>query len=634
LELPMLGSIRFRAYASTGLALAVLVLLGALIALANEHTRTAFHWVSHTQEVIVTLDGVVANLSEAESGQRGYLLTRSASFLGPFDHNVAQSDRLARRLVLLVEDNPAQSARVAALHRSTAAKIATMREVVALARDGSFDRAITLVAAGGGKRRMEEVVTLVDEIRDAEQHLLQTRNARAAEAVDRTQSTLLYGAPAAAALLLWLLHLIVTRVSGPLLELHSAASAIGEGRLDARVTTSPRGDEFDSVGRAFNRMAEHLAAATDQQRETDAALQSANEALVERGAALEAHGAAITLLANMAHRMQAADSDQEFADVLGCFVPQVLPGMGGALYKISNSRNLLTRLAVWGEATLPETFAPRDCWALRRGQSHSVHGCDEHGIRDVVCDHARRDGPLAYQCEPVLAGSEVIGLLYIDGRIADDQRFRLSALAENIALALMNFSLRERLKEQSIRDPLTQLFNRRYMEEALATETARALRTQQPIGVIMADVDHFKRFNDAHGHEAGDALLRDVARLIRAQFRDGDIVCRYGGEEFTVIAPGADADLLHTRAEQLRLAIKDLMVEHRGQQLGPVTMSQGIAIWNAANGGRPDELVQAADAALYRAKRRGRDRVEDADDAVATAPKAPKRLPPELVLAD
>jgi diguanylate cyclase (GGDEF)-like protein len=284
-----------------------------------------------------------------------------------------------------------------------------------------------------------------------------------------------------------------------------------------------------------------------------------------------------------------------------------MPDLSGVLYLHNHSRNMLIRTSCWGEPQAsPETFQPTNCWGLRRGQPHSV---DTSGA-DLVCAHAASSAVVERRCEPLLAGGEVLGLLYIEGFISDENRFRLRMLKESVALALVNDNLRSRLREQSIRDPLTKLFNRRYMEEALALETARAKRSGTPLSIVMCDVDHFKRFNDAHGHEAGDQLLAAVAGLIQSQFRDGDIVCRYGGEEFMVIAPGARPELIQRRAETLRLAVRNLIIEHRGQNLGPVTMSFGIDSWSA-NEERPlGALLGEADRALFEAKRLGRDRVQ------------------------
>jgi diguanylate cyclase (GGDEF)-like protein len=181
-------------------------------------------------------------------------------------------------------------------------------------------------------------------------------------------------------------------------------------------------------------------------------------------------------------------------------------------------------------------------------------------------------------------------------------------MAEHIAMALSNLRLHETLRSQSIRDPLTGLFNRRFMEESLALELRRAVRNQRPLGVIMLDLDQFKRFNDTHGHDAGDTLLRELSTLVQTNIRGEDIACRYGGEEFTLILPEGSAEVTQQRAEALREAIKRLDVLHRGQPLGRVTASLGVAVF-PAHGRTGEALLQAADAALYLSKDAGGDRV-------------------------
>jgi diguanylate cyclase (GGDEF)-like protein len=202
----------------------------------------------------------------------------------------------------------------------------------------------------------------------------------------------------------------------------------------------------------------------------------------------------------------------------------------------------------------------------------------------------------------------MIGTLYLQGKVDPDSRFRLAAMVENIASALVNHRLQRGLREQTIRDPLTGLFNRRYMEESLATEIARVARSGAPLSVVMCDVDHFKRFNDEFGHDAGDAVLQAVASEMRGRFREGDVVCRYGGEEFAIIAPGTTADNLAQRVESVREAIAELDIRQGGRRLGRTSMSFGIAEWHVEIGRDGAALLHAADSALYRAKREGRNR--------------------------
>jgi diguanylate cyclase (GGDEF)-like protein len=169
-----------------------------------------------------------------------------------------------------------------------------------------------------------------------------------------------------------------------------------------------------------------------------------------------------------------------------------------------------------------------------------------------------------------------------------------------------------RLRELSIRDPLTGLFNRRYLEETLTLEMLRARRKQYPIGVIMADIDHFKRFNDTHGHAAGDAVLVQVANFLRTHIRSSDVACRYGGEEFILILPEASREITEMRAEHMREDIRHIHVQYKEKTLEGVTLSLGVAVF-PDHGSTNDEILGAADAAMYRAKRDGRDRVVIAD---------------------
>jgi len=168
------------------------------------------------------------------------------------------------------------------------------------------------------------------------------------------------------------------------------------------------------------------------------------------------------------------------------------------------------------------------------------------------------------------------------------------------------------LRELSIRDPLTALFNRRYLEEALALEMIRSLRKQYPIGIIMVDVDHFKKFNDIHGHAAGDAVLIQVGNIFRSHVRSSDITCRYGGEEFIIVMPEATLEITQMRAEQIRTNVRQFHVQYEGSTLEAVTLSIGISVF-PTNGSTIDEILRAADTALYRAKNNGRDQVVTAD---------------------
>ena len=226
-------------------------------------------------------------------------------------------------------------------------------------------------------------------------------------------------------------------------------------------------------------------------------------------------------------------------------------------------------------------------------------------------------------CVPMMAHGEMMGLLclspgqdnaskpFTTEQITSEERLART-LAEQSALALANLNMRDALKMQSIRDPLTGLFNRRYMEESLDRELRRAERKQFKLGILMIDVDHFKNLNDTFGHEAGDAVLRSFGTLLKDFFRAEDIVCRYGGEEFTVILPETSLAAATKRASELCVSTKQMVVQHRREVLRPVTISIGVAILGE-HGTTAASLLSAADSALYQAKEQGRDRVITAD---------------------
>jgi diguanylate cyclase (GGDEF)-like protein len=174
-----------------------------------------------------------------------------------------------------------------------------------------------------------------------------------------------------------------------------------------------------------------------------------------------------------------------------------------------------------------------------------------------------------------------------------------------------NITLQQQLHEQATRDPLTGLFNRRYLSETLERELARAGRAGLPLSVALLDVDHFKHLNDTYGHRAGDLVLQALARLLQSNSRHEDIPCRYGGEEFVLVLVGAPLAAAAQRAEAWRQAFEASAVEYEGWSLRG-TVSLGVAAF-PRHGATTDELLKAADRALYQAKARGRNQVAVAE---------------------
>jgi len=242
---------------------------------------------------------------------------------------------------------------------------------------------------------------------------------------------------------------------------------------------------------------------------------------------------------------------------------------------------------------------------------------------ELRCPHIDEATSRGAVCAPLAAEGESLGVLHVQLRQSVPDRQRAAALAERerltrtlaeqLELALANFRLRETLREQSARDQLTGLFNRRYMEESLDRELRRASREDYTLGLLMMDLDHFKDLNDGFGHAAGDLMLRAVGGFLGSAVRGDDVACRFGGEEFVVILPRASRENTRRRAEGLRQGMKRLQPEPSGPGRASLTISIGVAC-APEHGETREQLVHAADVALYRAKTLGRDRVEVASD--------------------
>lgn len=341
---------------------------------------------------------------------------------------------------------------------------------------------------------------------------------------------------------------------------------------------------------------------------------------------LEQTNREMRLLAKLTENLQSCNSEDEAVSVIGPVMAELFPATSGGCYLLSNSETQLQITARWGDAvdTLAGFFAPDECWAYRRGQLHVVGKMHDVEVR---CEHVDEGVP-EYACAPMLAQGKVIGDLYlVDGAPQGAESHfahyvdMLASVADTVSLSISNLRLRSSLRDMAIRDALTGLYNRRYMEETLEREVDRAQRQQHPVAVVMLDVDHFKNMNDSCGHDSGDLVLRRLAEQFRRFRRGIDVICRYGGEEFLIIMPEITRSVLHDRLESLRRDIEAMRVMLEGKELPPITISMGVAYY-PDDSTRPDELVRLADVALYRAKQNGRNRIEWVSTADAGSPPA------------
>lgn len=356
--------------------------------------------------------------------------------------------------------------------------------------------------------------------------------------------------------------------------------------------------------------ARHLIREEAARQEAEASrgeIAAAHEQLKTWVGELEQNNRAMARLGEMVGLLQSCITAAESRDVAANQLRQIFESDAGALYLFEPERHMLELAANWGQAP-PRSglFGADDCWAMRSGRQYTVEG-DAGGLR---CRHVDEDCA-AYACVPLIAEGVALGLLHIRcaaDRSIEQRRPFLHIVAENLALGLANVRLREALRAQAIRDPLTGLYNRRFMAESIEHELDLAARRSDSLALVMVDVDHFKRLNDSLGHEAGDTVLKEIAAFIGAHIRSSDLACRYGGEEILIILPDTGLEAAQGFAEKLRLGVRAIELHAAARAIGPVTISLGVAAF-PEHGQSTAALLRAADTALYRAKAQGRDRV-------------------------
>jgi diguanylate cyclase (GGDEF)-like protein len=354
-----------------------------------------------------------------------------------------------------------------------------------------------------------------------------------------------------------------------------------------------------------------------ERKRENALLRKQQEQLSKRLTTLEQTAVESALIAELGDLLQACRTADEAYPILANFAQQLAPQASGAIYLIHQNDDRAEKVASWGEHLKEQAesnIVLNDCWGLRRGRLHLVKDLEN----DPICGHILADiSPQTYLCAPLIAHGEMVGLFHLccngtetgtAAELIETYQHPAQKISEQAAIGLSNLTLRDRLRSQAIRDPLTGLFNRRYMEETLERELRRANRQNASVGVIMFDVDKLKPINDRYGHDAGDVLLRSLGSLLVRFFRGEDVACRYGGDEFTIILPETRLADLWQRADQLRDAFKKMYLEHNGNRFGPATLSIGLSVY-PDHGVTAEKLIQIADAAAYQAKAEGGDRV-------------------------
>ena len=562
---------RLHAYRFPAFLLAALLLLavGVAMVLSIRGVTRSGDLIEHTYHVMAAAEAVRSSTLAVESSARDYRLSGRSAMLAEYLASVPRVQVAANALVALIADNPARQQRAKRLQALVGERLAELQRLVDLQNSEGIQAAQLATVSSTGLQQMRGIDALTEQVLADERVLLVARRGGSVRQADLMTGFVVIGI----VLPLLMLGLLLT----------------GLVRENRRV-------------RAL-------------ERETQQSMRELAEALEQRGRLSEQR----RKLGAYAGLLQSCQSLEEAMEVTAALFVDMLPNAGGRCYVLRASQNLAETAAAFGCESLPSDslLQPDSCWGLRRGKPHR----SGPGIGNVRCAHLHADGAAddAWTlCVPLIAQGTSLGMLHLNGAggRGDEDVVLVDSIAEQLSLAMVNLQLRESLRVQSLRDPLTGLYNRRYLEEGLQRELGRCERRGLPLSVLMLDVDHFKRFNDQHGHAAGDAMLASVAQTLQAMTRGEDIVCRYGGEEFTVVLPEADSADAERRAEVIRKAIAATTVLHLREQLGPNTVSIGIATF-PGDASSPDDLLRLADAALYRAKAQGRDRYVAHEPALA-----------------
>ena len=399
-----------------------------------------------------------------------------------------------------------------------------------------------------------------------------------------------------------------------------AMKALFEGResfIELEVTLLPRGGgELAALAQCtiatFRGVRGLLAVVTDitERKRSQDRIARLNHEMADALVILRRHEQDLTMTAKFSDLLQSCRTTAEAYPIVGAAAKALFPEARGALARVDRDSAQAVVVSTWGdEIHMPSSFAAEDCWALRSGHRHESRGPTD----TPLCRHFTEapDGPCL--CLPAMVRGETLGLLTLEmpaGTVIDDElRQRMMSFGNVVKLSLANLNLLDSLAEQAMRDQLTGLFNRRYLAETLPREIYRARRSAVPLTIAMLDIDHFKAFNDAYGHDAGDFVLSELAALLTQSLRSGDTACRYGGEEFLLVMPDCEGEAAHARLTGITAALKAKTFTFDGAALPGVTLSIGLApLCESLT--TADQLIRAADEALYRAKAKGRDSVE------------------------
>jgi diguanylate cyclase (GGDEF)-like protein len=579
-----------------GLGLLAMLAAGGMGLVAASHDTV----VDHTTTMTALSSArrlLIQAISLQETAALDFELTRSPRAVDEFAAAELETDAQASRLIDLAGDDPmliGAAGRVIALGNAWRDEWA--RPLIALLQVGRTPPVSGPYTQEEGVRRFAAVKTAFDDLDGA----IDQRRAEAAvaQAADANRLVIIIGVACAAfgtALLLLGIWLLRT-VSGPLARLSTTAASLLAG--NAVSFRAERDDEIGTLAHVLERQR------LDAERRFATAMSEA-----ERSATYN----------KLAELISFSATEDQLVEAAVRAIRRLTSVPNGAIQLANPSQVRLVHVGAWGDsdATIGQPV-PIDrmdrCPGIRRASAYLIPDVeDELAVRCPA--NSTANGAAA--CVPMMALGQVVGVIHLGfaGTSNPSESVAVVArVAEQIAIALANARLMKTLEGLAMTDSLTGLHNARFFDSFLEQQLAAMQRDAQPLGVIMMDIDHFKQFNDTHGHPGGDEALRMFGRVVRSALRASDVVARYGGEEFIVALPGSGQDDTRRVAEKLRKAVEEMVIEIGPGRYARATVSLGVV---ATDQHRLDQkgLVAMADAALYRAKEGGRNQV-------ATAPPA------------
>jgi diguanylate cyclase (GGDEF)-like protein len=547
------SAVRLIVLAATGAAV-LTIAAGFLVYYDMQSLISADQWVTHTEEVLASLQNAYLLVERVEYRIPLYQLTGNVEQLNRARTAANQFDTATVRIKFMVSDNANQTGNVNSLTSCSSDLIKAVGDV-------------TLVSKLP-EPEIQRCQRTIGRMLDQEQLLLKDRTAR-------SQMNSIAS--------IW------TGIGFALLSLLALLTLFGILLRDAL-----------------------------KRQRVDKQAQLTNENLAHSVRALEDRAGESELLTSARDELQLCVEVKQAYQSATNGVSRLLVGTSGSLCFINNSRQLVEVVSTWprtgagpGEVSpLEDIYSPESCCGLRSG--HPRWRLPR--VSEIHCTHFAGNPPQRYLCLPIVAHGNTMGVLFV--QCHDDATVELvhrhmeglRELVQFTGMAVATLNLRTKLENQSIRDSLTGLFNRHFMQISLERELARAARRKQSLAVFMLDLDQFKKFNDTYGHAAGDMVLKAIADIFLASVRSEDIACRYGGEEFTIILPDITATAAWERAESVRQAVMNLRMPLEQEVYGDFSVSIGVALY-PNDGEAADVLLRRADQALYRAKRLGRNQV-------------------------